>query len=271
VDVGRANRNSLWLHPAHLSAVLDCRRLFQSLSHFPLLFLPVSGRFFHSVTLSLAPLIWRLRPSFKVPLCRRPISDVAFHFLLHVLVYRIKSTNGYNYQFLLVFYGILKKILYLRLLFVVFAIQFHVERLRSRSNGYRIELSICYSSSSCCNGDRIEPNRALYTADPIAVVTRLSPPLVECFDCKKPLLSLSLSLAVSFSLTLTTSKKRQKPKQETVEIFSRGNKEMLENKRNSWYTVSFRSFIVYIGCVEFVFCFSRVIGRGDCLSRPPRE
>jgi hypothetical protein len=108
VDVGRANRNSLWLHPAHLSAVLDCRRLFQSLSHFPLLFLPVSGRFFHSVTLSLAPLIWRLRPSFKVPLCRRPISDVAFHFLLHVLVYRIKSTNGYNYQFLLDFYGTLK-------------------------------------------------------------------------------------------------------------------------------------------------------------------
>jgi hypothetical protein len=30
-DVGRANRNSLWLHPAHLSAVPDCRPLFQSL------------------------------------------------------------------------------------------------------------------------------------------------------------------------------------------------------------------------------------------------
>jgi hypothetical protein len=27
----RANRNSLWLHPAHLTAVPDCRRLFQSL------------------------------------------------------------------------------------------------------------------------------------------------------------------------------------------------------------------------------------------------
>jgi hypothetical protein len=145
VDVGRANRNSLWLHPAHLLAVPDCRRLFQSLSHFPLLFLPpVSDRFFpfcHALTrppylASTAVVQGSLVPSahigrcFSFPPTRTCVSNQVDK--------RLQLPVS-----LVCFYGTLKKILYLRLLFVVFAIQFHVERLRSRSNGYRIELSIC--------------------------------------------------------------------------------------------------------------------------------